>query len=337
MPSYLERYRQGEFEQVWSELLGLGDKVRKKPLHAEALSVAKETMTRARANIEMLVPRLQKLGYQFAHPERVFVPADKEFRRHVVDMEKRGGPLPLSLRAWCEVVGEVNFMGSHPKLSTYVQMPSGQEIGQGFLSLFAKHGGVAAAVPSGQEVVPGLLALLAKQQGGAASAAGDSLRQSFELTQSLLNEVVQGIKTGQPARSPNVAAGLRASQELLGQFQRPPAALERPDVESDPLVVEPYFMDLEDAQDDDEDDADSHTVIIAPDSTHKTNHSGGSPYAIDIPNSAADAPLDGDENYGTFVEYLRTCFRWGGFPGLRASKNPPREELAFLTQGLLSL
>jgi len=158
MPSYLERYRQGECEPVWAELLGLGDKVRQQSLNADALAVAHETMTRARANIEMLVPRLNKLGYQFAHPEQVFVPADEEFRQRMAQVEKRGGPLPLSLRAWCEVVGEVNFMGAHPKLSSYVQMPSGQEIGQGFLSLFAKHGGVAAGT-------------------------GDSLLQSFQLTQ----------------------------------------------------------------------------------------------------------------------------------------------------------
>jgi hypothetical protein len=58
---------------------------------------------------------------------------------------------------------------------------------------------------------------------------------------------------------------------------------------------------------------------------------------MEIPDPAVDAPLDGDEDYGTFVEYLRTCFRWGGFPGLRSSAKPPREELAFLTQGLLPL
>jgi hypothetical protein len=311
MPSFLERYRQGECEQVWAELLGLGGKVREQPLYADALSVAHETMSRARANIEMLVPRLNKLGYQFAHPEQVFVPADEDFRQRVAQVESRGGPLPLSLRVWCDVAGEVNFMGSHPKLSTYAQMSSGQEIGQGFLSLFAKHGGVA-------------------------TGTGDSLLQSVQVTQGLLNEVVQRIKTGQPTRSPNVEAGLRASKELLAGFQRP-LAVEGPEVESDPLVVEPYFMDLEDDSDDDEDDSEGHVVMIAPDSTHKTNHSGGSPYCIDIPNPAVDAPLDGDEDYGTFIEYLRTCFRWGGFPGFRNSKNPPREELAFLTDGLLPL
>src|SRR5262249_36267302 len=148
-------------------------------------------------------------------------PPDSESRLLVEEAEHRVGPLPLSLRTWCEVVGEVNFMGSHRKLSTYVHTPGAQELAQGFLSLFAEH--------RGQE-----------------STSGDSLRQAFELSQSLLKEVVQGIKTGQP-RSPRVAAGVEASRQFLNQLQRP-TATEEPYVESDPLVVEPYFPDLEDEE-----------------------------------------------------------------------------------------
>src|SRR5262249_18397695 len=136
-----ERYRQGECEEVWAELLALGGQIREQPLNVEVQSVVLETMNRARANIELLVPRLTSLGYRFAHPDRVFVPADEETRRLVAEVERRAGPLPLSLRAWCEVVGEVNFMGSHPRLSSYFQSPGGAELAQGFLSLFAKHGG----------------------------------------------------------------------------------------------------------------------------------------------------------------------------------------------------
>lgn len=319
MPGYLERYRRGECEEVWAELLALGGQVRDRPLYLEAQSVAHETMTRARANIELLVPRLTSLGYEFAHPDRVFVPADEETRRFVTDVERHAGPLPLSLRAWCEVVGEVNFMGRHPKLSTHVESPRGEQVAQDFLSLFAMHGGPAAPT-------------------------GDPLRQAAETTQRLLNEVVQRIKTGQP-RSPDVEAGVRACKELLARSQRP-AAPAGPDVDSDPLVVEPYFGDLEDEIDASDDqgadetemtEAGPYDVLIAPDPVHKTNHSGGTPYSICFPDPAIDALLQGEEDYGTFIEYLRTCFRWGGFPGLRASANPPREELAYLTQGLMPL
>src|SRR3954453_6345240 len=113
MATYLDRYRLGEYKRVWAELLALGGRVREQPLYADALAVARETMTRARANIELLVQRLNTLGYRFAHPDRVFVAADDDFRGHVEEVEGRVGPLPVSLKVWCEVVGEVNFMGSH--------------------------------------------------------------------------------------------------------------------------------------------------------------------------------------------------------------------------------
>jgi hypothetical protein len=139
---------------------------------------------------------------------------------------------------------------------------------------------------------------------------------------------------------------VRATKELLEAMRRP-AAPAGPDVESDPLVVELYFGDLEENTEDGEPDEDAgetgpeesgpYDVIIAPDSTHKTHQSGGSPYCITFPDPAVDARLQGEEDYGTFIAYLRTCFRWGGFPGLRASAKPPREELAYLTQGLLPL
>jgi hypothetical protein len=314
MPSYLQRYRRGECEQVWAELLALGSQVREQRLYAEALAVANETMTRVRANIELLVPRLKSLGYQFAHPDRVFVPADDETRRIAAEVNRRAGPLPLSLRAWCEVVGEVNFMGSHPKLSTYVQSPDIQRMARGYLSLFTKYG-------------------------GSATPTGDALRQGAELSRRLLDELVQGMKTGQP-RSPEVDAGVRASKELLQQLQRTTPVV-GPEIETDPLVVEPYFGDLEDNLEDGEDagvdESGAYDAIIAPDPTHKTNHSGGEPYCISFPDPAADAPLSGEEDYGTFIAYLRTCFRWGGFPGLRTAAKPPREELAFLTEGLSPL
>jgi hypothetical protein len=305
---------------VWAELLALGDRIQEPQLYAEAVSVAQETMSRARANIQLLVPRLTTLGYRFAHPDQVFVPTDVEFRSWVAEIERRAGPLPLSLRAWCDVVGEVNFMGSHPKLSTYYQSPGGEELAQGYLAMFARHGGSAVA-------------------------PGAALPQASALSKRLLMEVIERMQTGQP-RSPDLEAGVRASREFLQPLQRP-AAMAGPDVESDPLVVEPYFGDLEDALDEGEDheeagdagveDDGPYAAWIAPDATHKTHQSGGSPYCIRFPDPAVDALLEGEEDYGTFVEYLRTCFRWGGFPGLRASAKPPREELAYLTEGLLPL
>jgi hypothetical protein len=313
MPGNLERYRQGECEQVWAELLAQGGRIRKQPLYDEALAVTRETMRRARANIELLVPRLTSLGYQFAYPDRVFIPADEEMRGEVAAVERRAGPLPLSLRVWCEEVGEVNFMGAHPKLSSYVQSPRGEQVAENFLSLLAKHG------------VPGA---------GPGAGPGDA-RHALETTHRLLSEVVEGIKAGRP-RSPAVQAGVQAIKEFRASLERPTTP-PGPDVNSDPLVFEPFFGEEDGNYDEDDGGPEPFEVMIAPDPVHKTGHSGGGPYCIQFPDAAIDAVFRGDEDYGTLVEYLRQCFRWGGFPGLRTSDTPPREELDFLTKGLLPL
>src|SRR5436309_3059403 len=54
MVGFLERYRGGEHEAVWAELLALGEQVRSEPLYSEARAVAGETMTRGRRNLELL-------------------------------------------------------------------------------------------------------------------------------------------------------------------------------------------------------------------------------------------------------------------------------------------
>jgi hypothetical protein len=55
MASYLERYLNGEREQVWAELMTLGAAVREVPLYSDAWAVASETMRRVRHTIELLV------------------------------------------------------------------------------------------------------------------------------------------------------------------------------------------------------------------------------------------------------------------------------------------
>ena len=63
--NYLERYRNGEHEQVWNDLQSLGPSVRQEPYYTQARDVATETMRRVRRNCERLVARLQTLGYIF--------------------------------------------------------------------------------------------------------------------------------------------------------------------------------------------------------------------------------------------------------------------------------
>jgi hypothetical protein len=74
----------------------------------------------------------------------------------------------------------------------------------------------------------------------------------------------------------------------------------------------------------------------------KANHSGSGAIQMLVPNPAFDAPLiDRDDTWmGTFfMPYLRACFEWGGFPGLKQldDADRPKEEIDFLTDGLLAL
>jgi len=121
--NYLERYRNGEHEQVWNELQALGAAVRRAPHAAQAQAVAAETMRRVRRNCELLVSRLDGLGYRFGtYPdgsrrstvaEPIADPSDT-MRADCAELEEQAGPLPLSLVAFWQEVGAVDLVGMHP-------------------------------------------------------------------------------------------------------------------------------------------------------------------------------------------------------------------------------
>ncbi len=77
-------------------------------------------------------------------------------------------------------------------------------------------------------------------------------------------------------------------------------------------------------------------VVIAPDYYSKADMSGDT-YFINLPDAAADAPLENERHNTTFVNYLRISLAWGGFPGFSLSKGYPRGDIAALTAGLLPL
>ncbi len=143
MATWLERYRAGEHRRVWLEMTALEEAIRPKiaaPIpsqlawkdvlrearddryvvrYADAVAVARETMQRARQNVEMLVARLRILGYQFEEPDRVFVPPPPDASEQLRAFEQLAGSFPLSVRAWCEQVGTIYLRGEHPRLTEY--------------------------------------------------------------------------------------------------------------------------------------------------------------------------------------------------------------------------
>ena len=227
LPLY-DRYVAGEHTAVWSELMAQGAAVRSEPLAADALAVAYETMSRVERNVRALVLRLGEIGYEFTTPDGarrrmkdVHVPPDGRTPNRIQRIEKTSGPLPLSIRAFYEVVGSVDLIGRHPSLAA----PS------------------AAVAP-------------------------------------------------------------------------------------DPIVVigvEEALSDLEDEE---------GVLILAPDDLHKSNVSGGEPYEIGVPDPAADARVLNERHDLLFVDYLRLCFRFGGFPGYEGRTDLP-PEIDRLREGLV--
>lgn len=127
MSTYLQRYLDGQHEAVWTELMALGPAIREQPLFADAQAVARETMIRARANIETLVQRLTALGYHFISDAlgtapTPYTPPDASALDEMWALERQYGALPLSIETWYEIVGAVDFTGSHPRLSAYEEV-----------------------------------------------------------------------------------------------------------------------------------------------------------------------------------------------------------------------
>ena len=121
--NHLERYRNGEYEQVWNDLQALGPAVRREPHDSQAREVATETMRRVRRNCERLVSRLRSLGYVFGtypngsrrpYPAQPLTTPSDVMRADCADLEAQAGPLPLSLVAFWQEVGAVDLVGMHP-------------------------------------------------------------------------------------------------------------------------------------------------------------------------------------------------------------------------------
>ena len=65
---------------------------------------------------------------------------------------------------------------------------------------------------------------------------------------------------------------------------------------------------------------DRYVMVLSPDYYHKEGTSGGPPYSMHLPSGGIDAPLQDEWHRSMFVSYLRTCFQWGGMPGLGLTK-----------------
>lgn len=127
---FYQNYLQGSYQEVYDKLVALQEQVYVEPYYTDALLVAREMMRRVRHNLELLVPRLHQLGYQFGKgfteglsPEEralvendapIFKAADSKTPEKIQMLEQLTGTLPLALTCWYEGVGSVNLVGLFP-------------------------------------------------------------------------------------------------------------------------------------------------------------------------------------------------------------------------------
>jgi hypothetical protein len=111
----LDRYHAGEHEAVWRDLLALGADVRQDPHAADALAVAYETMGRVEANVRTVSGRLVQFGLT-KNDGPLHTPPNCNVDTEICQLEKVTGTLPISLRAFYEIVGSVDWVGNHAHL-----------------------------------------------------------------------------------------------------------------------------------------------------------------------------------------------------------------------------
>ena len=116
-------------------------------------------------------------------------------------------------------------------------------------------------------------------------------------------------------------ASLRAWWAVVGTvcFMREPVH-DQEEPLPDPLVVAPIESVIEEfhewASDPERRRVEPRfRAPLAPDELHKDDISGGAPYELELPSSAADGVLLNEWHNATFVGYLREAFRWAGLPG----------------------
>jgi hypothetical protein len=141
MSRWFERYQQGFYQEVYDELLVMQEQVFEEPVYREAVLVVRAMMSRVRSNIEILIPRLKTLGYQFVDGDwvrywekreqgkrlltaeqeveegelfRIFRAPPPQTSSLLDELEQRAGRLPLSVKGWYEEVGSVNLIGMFP-------------------------------------------------------------------------------------------------------------------------------------------------------------------------------------------------------------------------------
>ena len=365
MRSLMERYVAGEHEAVWHDLAALGIAVREETYAADAIAVAEETMKRARHNSELIVTRLEKLGYQFYTQRNVHA--------ELMQLISKAAVLTADLSS-----AELSLLGvaDPPLPGSPIRWP-----------LTATN-----ALPQLPDPNSAIARLGAGITGKNTTAA--EMLDSFQPYMQLSASLAESAADSQLKPSPTVAADIAEYETRIGgriplslaawckivgplslvgehptlSFRVPnwtpdlavvgtddpaivvknrPAPFQIPPL-SDPLEIN--CLRFHDDKQYDEELEDGYgtpgfrssraglprNLMLADNDRGKAGLAGSTEsYSMTVPDASADA-IFGDWHRTTFVDYLRISFRWGGFPGWERYSNCPNE-VAYLREGLLDL
>ena len=373
----LRRYQTGEHEGVWAEMMALGPRLREARYVEDAWAVARETMLRARHNVETIIERLDALGYRFwdgrqgprRGPPRKLTFGQRQIEAPSLDAmlsamfeEARSIPPEALTSVMVEQLHNIYRMTVWPWQDTWS------------LARGERHPADAAATALFEEarrIAPAQVALrmlpeldrlhrLAmnelcrawKEREGGRPEAPKVVdhRKDKSVFQAPRNKDAALIKRLEK-RGVHLPMSLRAwiedvgSVNLTGSHPRLCFWEDEtfPGVHADPLMVSVDTAEIEARTDEIiSGEGRSLDIVVGWDARAKSRLTVEDVeldcgYSVMIPTAAADAILVGRTPATSFVEYLRLSFRWGGFPGWEWQESPPREDIEFLTQGLLSL
>ena len=327
----LRRYLAGEHAAVWAEMMALGPRVREASHIDDARAVARETMRRARHNVELIIQRLDQIGYQFWNGQ-----------------QGKPGPQPLRMMMGGQAI-------EYPSLEAMVERVMKRDLSQ----IPAGMGRHAEAARDRLAKLSKLALPLLKQQ---RERQAEERQRKAEITDHLKDAVVFS-----PPDQEVIAAmrklekkglvlplSLRAWLEEVGDVNLAGAhpALcfwedeTFPGIYADPLMVglDHFMFESEGWLEAEEagDDSGGMEPVLGWDAKAKARLAVEDEqldygYTMALPDAGADAALDGEPHKTSFVGYLRIAFRWGGFPGWERHDKRPEKELNFLTDGLLPI
>jgi hypothetical protein len=297
--TYLERYLSGEYQQVWAELVAQGARVREEPLYSDAWAVACETMRRVRANIERMIPRLVTVGFRFGY-------------EHLIQQML---PEPMGTDNWRGYLAVLEWSRKQPP----VFMPArlAEEYHEYIVEL-----GLDDLGPDMSD--PGVEA--------------PDMRAYIEELDRLVGPLPLSLRAWYTEVGAVNFYGYHPDWTrhtwLPDHFNVSPDRYLM--TECDPLQV--WVLDAErmDALRSQHERGLLHQIEFAPDPYFKDHTAGSStPFFVSVPNPGMDATLVSYVPRVTFVEYLRSCIRWAGFPGIATWKSAPDDDLSRVTEDLV--